>query len=938
MNIESLFKDNDDKEKTNEVEVKIEKNKSKKLSEKDLKLLNERENKRRQVSIYRDYIKILNENEKRPESFYNCFSIYMSNLKEPIKHFGIYISYNDMTEYFLEFSQEDQNDLSDTNESDKTNQSGKTKQINSSLKNKRIYIAQAMCIVSNYPYYSVFKYILENLYTKFKEEPELPKELYLINLVTKFKRPYNNPLKLQLFECEPFLIEKESYLPIYNLNLSKFFDILDYTDFLIITEYFLNGDKDETIIFFSEDINILYPTFFSFQTLLFPLNQVNFDFYYKNLSYDTFYLFEENMFKLVLLANIKFDFKYIKQKFKRSCLIVDLDNKSVFAYKNSDFDVFEILEKEDLIKNCKLLFVQNNSPKHILLRIIRSTIEELNKYIDKDHEVKENNTMFSSLINYFSGTKKISSFECFDYFNLNLLRRERPKEKKYSHTIRTTFFSFFIKIINNYINFTKFKFTQENNKKPILKISLDEKAFLDSVDPQFLDFYKALLENYSFYSFTQNTTIDDPNIKPFIFFEELIKVSLDPTILYFDNCFEFIDLSVEGNTSIINRNSSTGINNISSNIIFEDLVINDETIMSTFDSFSKQSILKKLNLNLGNFEEKLNHKTSYIQGQLDERIFTSFNKDKAIKYIEDLIFFEIQVFKSLLETKTLELSTEEIVLTNYILFLLIELNVFLSIKVEKIIGKFKSILRIFRKGVLIKASFLYSITYFIICNVDFLSNYENEFFTIIEHNNVPVTSYIYVKFNSKDCIYNNLLEVNLDLKKTVSYNPNSSTSLDDIYDFKKKVSVEISKMRNPMRRSNTSYENFLIDIESVSSFKSITFKVPHFKTCNDKSEYKEINKLLKTRSNSDINLTCVCKTTEDIMLDYEINGNVSSVFLCNPLGMLNSLINDLLSNMCFNISIEKYFNENKDFWILVNLVFLSSSIYNEIDKEEIFNL
>ena len=59
----------------------------------------------------------------------------------------------------------------------------------------------------------------------------------------------------------------------------------------------------------------------------------------------------------------------------------------------------------------------------------------------------------------------------------------------------------------------------------------------------------------------------------------------------------------------------------------------------------------------------------------------------------------------------------------------------------------------------------------------------------------------------------------------------------------------------------------------------------------------------------------------------------------NPLEMLNSLISDLLKNMCFNFSIENYFNENKEFWILINLAYLASSIYEDIiDKEEIFNL
>ena len=104
MNIESLFEDHlnqTETESTTNSSISDHSESKKVLNNLELKQLNAQENEHKHTSIYKDYFKILKENEPRPSNFFHCFSIYMSIIQVPIKHFGVYISYNDMTEYFI---------------------------------------------------------------------------------------------------------------------------------------------------------------------------------------------------------------------------------------------------------------------------------------------------------------------------------------------------------------------------------------------------------------------------------------------------------------------------------------------------------------------------------------------------------------------------------------------------------------------------------------------------------------------------------------------------------------------------------------------------------------------------------------------------------------------------------------------------------------------
>lgn len=134
----------------------------------------------------------------------------------------------------------------------------------------KIFIPKAMCIISQFPYFSFYNYLTKELLNFFKNKTEIPIEILLYNLLNFIPSPINFPLKISplpykdistytnfrtsVTELKSQTINTQSYsisqllgYPVLNFNLSDIFNILNIN---LVVEILIFNFLEIDMIFF----------------------------------------------------------------------------------------------------------------------------------------------------------------------------------------------------------------------------------------------------------------------------------------------------------------------------------------------------------------------------------------------------------------------------------------------------------------------------------------------------------------------------------------------------------------------------------------------------------------------------------------------------------------------------------------------------------------
>ena len=300
------------------------------------------------------------------------------------------------------------------------------------------YIPKAFCIVSQYYYFTLFEYICRNIYNLiFKKDNILPIEITIYNIVNFIPSPINYRLNLDLFSYEIEVhdiqnveIGQLSGYPYLDFDLSEIFNLLSLN---LVLEIFILTFLEQSMIFFSSNLELLNMVMFIMYVLNYPCNDSTYFWHIVSVSKDNFV--DENKFvgKLMVCLigiNATYSDDFDTSAFSRFNYIVDIDNKKVFIKKSSNFCEDEDSEE---FNNCKNLqaYIQNiikdkdkNNDSIFLKPFIERIRKALEILLSKNPDF--NFSPKNKFVNFFKCSKDIIDKnkkiqEIFYDFCLNLL-------------------------------------------------------------------------------------------------------------------------------------------------------------------------------------------------------------------------------------------------------------------------------------------------------------------------------------------------------------------------------------------------------------------------------------------------------------------------------------------------------------------------------------
>jgi hypothetical protein len=267
---------------------------------------------------------------------------------------------------------------------------------------KKIFIQKALCIVSQYPYFSVFQYICINIIRK--KVLNLPIEFLIYNIVNFIPSPikdnYNMDICKQKDAKIPLkFIKQLTGYPIIDFNLLEIFKIFPVNIIIII---FILIFLEQDIMFFSSSVQLLYGVVYIFNCLNFPFNNNS---YHNYINSEQNYNFNEKLYKFYF-------FKKNNLRNKETFISIDIDNQK--------YNISPVEGNKDLYKLVVYIaqLLEGNNQNYLLNQIILNFREKINKNITpsiylKDHDDK---------INFFETNNEINIIiqEIFYDFCLNL--------------------------------------------------------------------------------------------------------------------------------------------------------------------------------------------------------------------------------------------------------------------------------------------------------------------------------------------------------------------------------------------------------------------------------------------------------------------------------------------------------------------------------------
>jgi hypothetical protein len=588
----------------------------------------------------------------KPKEFYHSFSYIYDTTKENLFpwHYGVFIFWEDYI-------------------------------VGSEL----YYIAKALIIISKKPYYTLFKYLLEDVYSKFFQSANL--EILMMNTYVNLAFDSLSKPKVIRVDGNEYFIDRDTILPCFDLNLGAFFSRFTIRDFLVIAEQFF---KRHPIIIFTEDIKLLHPVYFTIMSLLYPLNITNVADYYKFIVPATFASLVNSTFASVVAFYHKLtekDLVKIAKSKQINTLVIDIDEETVTRYDIGNDGEVKVVNMDEL----KLGLIFNTITKDSnLLEFLETTI---------DHLVRPDDNCFYNTDGY----------------------------KNYNNTcfIRKQLFTYFTKLLTYHLPIINVEIKDNSS----IVIHQDQEAFLNNIsDENIRRFYSDFITTPSFDGIFQKTNENDPNLKRFIILDELIRIiTSEPDWLFFDKIFNFSSVSLSDGILTVTE-SNNKVEKIAAGLNILGLKVNADHI---FDSFILLQD-KRLCLDFNKYYMK-------------QHSLVEFLDEDNLK----ILFYEIESFIYLVETDTIILTDlVEVTHICFMLILCIEIFsindcVLQEHKFKSLYNYFLG-----SKDYISKYSFMLSMIYeIIIKHSSFRLQYEKEFLTRLSTFNIQPTYVIFIKSN-----------------------------------------------------------------------------------------------------------------------------------------------------------------------------------------------
>ena len=297
------------------------------------------------------------------------------------------------------------------------------------------FIPKAFCIISQNYYFSFFDYICKNIYSLLNNRVNnIPIEITVYNIVNFIPSPINYSLHLDLFsyfyDTEEVDIGQLSGYPYIDFDLSEIFNLLPLNLFL---EIYLLTVIEQSMIFFSSNLELLNMVMFIMFILNYPCNDSTYFWHIVSVSKDNFV--EENNFVGKIMVsmigvNDSYDPDFDTSPFGKYHYIVDLDNKKLSIKEGET--LIEEDEKNDF-ENLKYLlsYIQNiirEKDKNIETIFLKQYIDRLKKHLEfvLSRNPEFNLNPKNKYVNFFKTSREIMEQnrkiqEIFYDFNLNLL-------------------------------------------------------------------------------------------------------------------------------------------------------------------------------------------------------------------------------------------------------------------------------------------------------------------------------------------------------------------------------------------------------------------------------------------------------------------------------------------------------------------------------------
>ena len=377
--------------------------------------------------------------------------------------------------------------------------------------NETIYLPKALCIISQFPFFTVYKNITNWMITHFGNNLiTIPIEVILYNLLNFVPSPLYNTITINLSQkpkqdlnnfSNDIVINRLSGYPHLDFNLCEVFKILPPHKFMqIYIIYMLEID----ILFFSKNIENLNMIMYIFSVLMYPLTDSSHQWHIVSVSREELvegginsnFVGKQN--SSVLGINCSYSSDINATELYQSYFVVDLDDDDLFyKYRKDMGDSKEVKEMKMLYKYIAK-DIDNIDPQCVLLQNFKALVQKLNAI------VVQNSNNAKKEVNFFENDERIA---------------------KTNKSIQELFYKFIIVLLNEYYVNYSMRSLQKNGEK---EYSIDYHPIYSKAKEQEKIFFETFENTSKAKMFLSNYMISRSSIElydlPYLFLENFLYI------------------------------------------------------------------------------------------------------------------------------------------------------------------------------------------------------------------------------------------------------------------------------------------------------------------------------------------------------------------------------------------------------------------------------
>ena len=546
--------------------------------------------------------------------------------------------------------------------------------------NEEYYIPKAFCIISQYYYFSTFKYICQNVLDLINDKYNImPLEIVVYNIVNFTPSPIHCSLELDLFgyahnkESKSRIIRQMSGYPYLEFDLSELFNLLPLN---LVLEIYLLFYLELSIIFFCSNLELLNIIMFIMFVLNYPCNDSPYYWHIVSVTEENFK--GENQFVGKFMVsfvgvNCPYSSEFDTTPFGKIHYIVDIDNKKCFIRTTDEFDEENDAEELKSMENIQSFIQYIIKENRVESAFVKNYVLKLKKNLES---ILTKNPEFS----YYPKNKYVDFFK-----HSNAIMNNNKKIQEYFYNFNLSILTILFQdySLNNSFDSIQRDEQDEANKKVIQLIDSNEYTDITKDENIFLKMYRNS-SKYALYfeNFIRNFEAIDVFSLSLHFSEEFINEKIK---FYSDeindkiSLFKIIDLFFFSETSQIIF--------VSLNYIYS---IYQERLLKYFERFNKQTNSKKKTNQLIIFNKHIiNRYMEILNNHIDEEElldifpFLKVQLSNTMSYINRNYLVETII--EYLENKKDVISTYDLLVFSSVYMLIISISLHSEKKMMKYI-------------------------------------------------------------------------------------------------------------------------------------------------------------------------------------------------------------------------------------------------------------